>query len=95
MPVAIQSLQDAILSSLRDSTSVELPYIVETIKSSDNIPWLDSDKEPNYSKLVDSGFVYKNKAGSFEKAMADHYRDSVYLGMWWKRNDLILIPRGR
>jgi len=88
-----RSLQGAILGSLRDSTNVELPYIVETIKSSDNIPWLDSDKEPNYSKLVDSGFVYKNKAGSFEKAMADYYRDEIYFGTWWKRNDLVLIPR--
>lgn len=98
-----KSLVDAILNDLKDTTSVELPYMADAVKQADNIHWVDSDEKPIWGRSVDLGLTYtdtvfedgKLKEKEFYRAIAAYHGDSIGLGTWWKRNELILIPRNR
>ena len=80
-----------ILKSLKNSTSVENPFIVEGLNEAQHIQWFDGDTEIDHREQA-IGFKYTANGKTWVKAPYYYRKDELQINTWWARKDLQLIP---
>lgn len=87
-----------ILRDIKNPRNFEIPLIVETLKDTKSIPWVDGDTEVQGYDAGRDGFTYREDKKEWEKAFFSHYNlqlSSTFIGQWWHRRDLEMIPTYR
>lgn len=87
-----------ILRDIKNPANFEIPLIVEALKDLKSIPWVDGDIEASRYDAGRDGFTYNESGKEWEKAFFGHFRpqlSSTFIGEWWHRRDLQMIPTYR
>ena len=91
-----------ILREIRNPENFEIPQVIETLKDTKSIPWVDGDTEVSGYDVTRDGFTYTDGDGKnkkeWERASFNFYRlqlSSTFIGEWWHRRDLEMIPTNR